>query len=199
MDYVISCKYTQAERFYGSSDHYNQDAFVSKKSTVNWPRLYPKDVPEEAKRWKTKEGAEKFLNECKSKLEEMYFKPYGGRKQATNIELKITQIKSLPPPKFTKKKMNAEQLTKMRLQIIDKLFERGWKENTKYTHGRKAIDKNGTGYVIDRDEHYAISLNASVLTVHDASRQFCKVVSMGYNEIEIKKDELVCGKLALKF
>jgi len=51
---------------------------------------------------------------------------------------------------------------------------------------------------MEMDDRFATTMSGSVMTIHDATRQFCKVVSMAYNEIEIGEKELVCGKIALK-
>ena len=191
MEFVIKCEY--------ENEHGKNVAYISRSCHALYPQLtwetQDKDT-ELAKRWKTEAGAEAFLKKAKQRLLEIYFPYY--QKNRPIPKLTIVRTKELPPPKFIKKKLTGKEIVKIRIEIIRKLIANKWKPNTEYE--KDAIDyKDGTGYLIDNEEHYAITLKSSVLTVHDASRQFCKVVSMGYNEIKIENQELLCGKIALKF
>jgi len=144
------------------------------------------DDPEYIRRWKTEKGALDFIK--------------NNKKWNPKAEMRVVQIETLPekinkkPKKFTK-----EEAFEFRKKLVQSLLKHGWVPNTEYTYNNKAIQQDFTGYMIDAEKHYAISLKSQVLTVHDGTRQFCKVLSMEYNEMEITNKELVCGKIALRF
>ena len=167
-----------------------------------WAGRYWYTDKSRAKRWKTAKGAinAKVKLVLDSQQRDVYF-----RRQQAEVDflegLTVVEVPDLEK-KFKKKKLTSEECTAVRRKIAETLVARGWKPNRKYD---KEIDDLGFshrwsehGYLIDPDDRFAITLKSQVLTVHDGSRQFCKVVGMGYNEIKIRKNELVCGRVALK-
>lgn len=167
------------------------------KKVSGWTRFDFDDNSERANRWKTEAGASKVLSELLSfiaGLDKHYRHWYEDYKN-----IKVVETATLPPPKFCKIKINKEDLGVLRKEILSTLLSNGWQPNMAYTGGRyKAIEDDGTGHLIDSDGHYAIRLKPTVLTVYDASREFCKVLSMEYKETTIVGKELICGRIALK-
>lgn len=89
--------------------------------------------------------------------------------------------------------------------IVDTFLAAGWKPNTDYTRrlddrGR-AIYSWGIGdehFLISPDKRYAVTIKPQVFTLHDASRNYCKALSMKHEEVEIFPDRLVCGILEVR-
>jgi hypothetical protein len=89
-----------------------------------------------------------------------------------------------------------------REQIIEAMLAKGWRPNVKYI-GNDNLDTILTGkygsyyFWISADERFAVTFKKVVMTVHDATRQYCKVLSMKLNEVEIKPDYIKCGAVGL--
>jgi hypothetical protein len=148
----------------------------------------------QAHRWKTEAGANKILESFKASAQE------GFKRSLVMDTLKVIELPPKPLPKFCKKKLDKGELEAVRQRVVATLLSYGWEANKEYTKNWKvpAIKDNGTGYLIDKDKHYAITVKPTVLSVHDGSREFCKILSMELKEITFEGDQLVCGRVALK-
>jgi len=65
-------------------------------------------------------------------------------------------------------------------KILGLLELHGWKENPRYRN------VCGDHFRLSPDERYAITLKAQVFTIHDATRQYCKVLSVKYSEADVE-------------
>jgi hypothetical protein len=155
-----------------------------------------------AKRWKTREGAAKTVERLPRErilfVQQIYLNTGNGFTKLLQ-EYEIVEVKELP--KVQKSRLTTKQLEEKKKVIVKYLLQHGWKPNIKYLRlalNDEGFTNYGLGYLIDSDDRFAVTLKASVMTVHDGSRQFCKVISMGYNEITFGTHELICGKIALK-
>lgn len=169
---------------------------------VRWRHSWT-PYPEKAERWKTKKGADARLEKLISailKSHEKWLQIHDFPEEHIRADYAVVEIVPAPPKKFPKKQLKGKTRVEFEQEIVRVLKANGWKPNIKYSQGinEDGFNKWGRGYLIDADDRFAITLKSSVLTVHDGTRQFCKVISMAYNEIEIKDHELVCGRIALK-
>ena len=194
-------------------DNYNSDyvTFASKSGVVGshsgWVHAEEK---KSIKRWKTEDGVKKAFEDILKKLVYAQTHIYAAKspktEQQLRDELTIVRIKELPPPKVQKAKLTRQETDEKKLAIAKSLISHGWKPNKEYSKGFAKLDENGfaqgiwagEAFLIDSDGRYAVTLKSSVMTVHDGTRAFCKVISMAYNEVELAKHELICGRIALK-
>lgn len=87
------------------------------------------------------------------------------------------------------------------IDVAKMFIANGWRPNRRYTVSK--LDENGfrtscgstTGFLIDGDGRYAVTLKRRVITIHDSKRSYCKIISMRYCEMELKSNKLICGKI----
>lgn len=87
-------------------------------------------------------------------------------------------------------------------QMLEAMLAKGWRPNTKWLRSddlRTLISGElyGDLHWVSPDEHYTMRVKSNVLTVHDAQRQYCKVISMKLNELEVFPDYIKCGQIGL--
>jgi hypothetical protein len=145
----------------------------------------PSDDVENAKIWKTEKGAQNYLNAFLKQYHGIYYQDRG-------FHSFLVVPTSYSKPEKVRKHL-VESPKDFRKKIIDLAFNNGWKPNDKYR--KNPISNDNCGYIIDANEKYAITLKSTVLTIHDGEREFCKVLSMKYNEMEINENFLVSGKI----
>jgi len=101
--------------------------------------------------------------------------------------------------------------------IVDAFLAAGWRPNIGYLDTRpyrNFLSLNDRGQIVDSyfgrpqvgehhylispDKQYAVTIKPQVLTLHDAARNYCKVLSMKHEEVEIFPDRLVSGILEVR-
>lgn len=105
-----------------------------------------------------------------------------------------------------------------RLEIVQALLDKGWLPNKEYlekfhcfkngqtvtTYYNKVCDLNGgilndDYYMIAPDKTLALQIKTNVILVHDASRGYCKVLSIQIKDVKITDFALMYNRLALVF
>jgi hypothetical protein len=83
-----------------------------------------------------------------------------------------------------------KEIEKKREVLIKAFLDNKWKRNPRYT---------STNLLLSEHENYALTVKKQVITLHDASRQYCKILSMEIDKIKILPDGIQCGALKLHF
>ena len=83
-----------------------------------------------------------------------------------------------------------ETTQELKLKLVEYLLINGWEPNKEYRpslideRGCRELYGGGTEYyLISVNKDYAITIKTNVLTVHQASRNFCKVLSLNIADI----------------
>jgi hypothetical protein len=68
----------------------------------------------------------------------------------------------------------------------------------KYTWDKVEESSGSEHYLISSDKSYALTIKENVVTVHQASRQFCKVLSLKIADIQYSDEGIHTGLLMLR-
>lgn len=110
-----------------------------------------------------------------------------------------------------------------RENIIDALLSKEWKPNLAYLNNeyseyiwilKKYSDDRGkfytlhndgkeyisdSNYLISSDGQYAISVKAKTINLHDANKNYSKILSMNIDDIEVEENGLKSGFIMLLY
>ena len=84
-----------------------------------------------------------------------------------------------------------KEIATKRERLVEALKKEKWHANAKYGHDDQ--------FLVSPNDHYAITVKTQVITLHDASRNYCKILSMEIDHIVIHSDHIECGILKMKF
>lgn len=97
-----------------------------------------------------------------------------------------------------------ETTQELKLKLVEYLLINGWEPNKEYRpslideRGCRELYGGGTEYyLISVNKDYAITIKTNVLTVHQASRNFCKVLSLNIADITYDLNGISSGLLRL--
>lgn len=96
-----------------------------------------------------------------------------------------------------------ETTHELKLKLVDYLLINGWEPNKEYwdtldNKGCRELYGGGTMYyLISVNKDYALTIKTNTLTAHQASRNFCKVLSLNIADITYDLNGISSGLLRL--